>query len=122
MVQGTSIATYYDLHEEGIIGEMQLTVLNHIKGHAGNTDRENAFELGFGDPNHIRPRRKELVDLGLVRNAGRRDCKITKRQALTWEAVPDWEIEAVRAKRNQVKCVCPTCGGRGIINPGQQTL
>jgi len=36
------------------------------------------------DPNMVRPRRKELVDLGLVEEVGKRKCSISGRMALIW--------------------------------------
>ena len=50
------------------------------------TDREVARELGYSDPNRVRPRRNELARLGLVVEAGRRVCSVSGKLALTWKA------------------------------------
>lgn len=82
MVRDTSLLAYMDLKPE--LGERQELVFKAIKNRSGLTDREIANELGFSDPNKVRPRRKELYDLGLIKTIGKRECKITKRLAYIW--------------------------------------
>jgi len=81
----TSLQAYGELPE---LGEMQRRVLNVIVEHAIKgehlTDREIARELGYGDPNKVRPRRFELMEMGLITEAGTRACRVSGRQALTW--------------------------------------
>jgi len=63
----TSLQAYGELPE---LGEMQRRVLNVIVEH--------------GDPNKVRPRRFELMEMGLITEAGTRACRVSGRQALTW--------------------------------------
>lgn len=51
------------------------------------TDREIAKELGYSDPNKVRPRRYELMEAGIITEAGKRKCSVSKRTALTWKVV-----------------------------------
>jgi hypothetical protein len=81
----TSLMAYTQVPE---LGEMQQRVYDKIKecNQLGiyPTDREIAFFLGYGDPNKIRPRRYELMEVGLIREEGKRKCTVTDRLAITW--------------------------------------
>jgi hypothetical protein len=48
------------------------------------TDMEVSRFAGHGDPNYFRPRRNELVKMGLVVEAGRRVCSVSGKSALVW--------------------------------------
>ena len=48
------------------------------------TDYEIARVLGKSDPNFVRPRRRELVKMGLVFKAGKRECSVTRKLANVW--------------------------------------
>lgn len=82
----TSLDSYFALLWDGTLGERQSLVLYYIVNHPGSTDREIAEELGFKDPNSIRPRRKELLDKGLIENCGIKKCSVTGRAALAWRS------------------------------------
>jgi len=82
-VRDTSLMSYSDLSET--IGERQLEVYNAIKsiGHPAS-DYEIARFMGRRDPNYVRPRRFELVKMGMVFEYGKRKCEITKRTVYVW--------------------------------------
>ncbi len=86
-VQDTSRLSYGEIKQAGL-GEAQSRVLKAIKYFtvlgAPATDRERARFLGLGDPNKVRPRRFELVSLGLVEEAPKRMCYVSGKLALTW--------------------------------------
>jgi len=82
-VRDTSLEAYYSIER---LGEKQRRVLAYIKAFPGSTDRELAQMMNCADPNGVRPRRKELVDLGLVVECGARVCRVSGRRALTWRA------------------------------------
>lgn len=82
MVRDTSLLAYMELQPD--LSHRQMIVYEIIKLYNGLTDTEIANKLGFSDPNKVRPRRKELYDLGLVRAVGKRQCSITKRLAYLW--------------------------------------
>ncbi len=85
----TSIKAYGEVPD---LGEMQQRVFNAIielnmEGRYP-TDRELAKDLGFSDPNNVRPRRHELMESGLIIEAGRRKCRESGRTAITWAVSP----------------------------------
>lgn len=53
----------------------------------GLTDRELAKNLGFSDPNKVRPRRKELVDMNLVKPNIKRVCEVSGKNVTEWVAI-----------------------------------
>ena len=71
------------------LGKRQLEVLKAIRdlNSIGQypTDREIAKLLQYADPNKVRPRRYELMQHGLIEEAGKRECSITGKLALTWK-------------------------------------
>lgn len=48
------------------------------------TDLEVSRFSGHGDPNYFRPRRNELVKMGLVIEIGKRACAVSGKTALVW--------------------------------------
>ena len=49
-----------------------------------STDLEVSEASGHGDPNYFRPRRNELVKMGVVVEKESRKCKVSGRYAKTW--------------------------------------
>lgn len=80
-IQQTSIDSYHSIPN---LGEKQQSVLIAINGNPDKTDRELTKIMGFQDPNNVRPRRKDLVDLGLVVCSGERKCSVTGKTVMTW--------------------------------------
>lgn len=90
-MRDTSLLTYGWLQNVGL-GEKQRKVFEVIKTctlqHNHPTDREIARKLDYKDPNKVRPRRFELMEEGIIVEAGKRKCSISGRLALTWK-VPE---------------------------------
>lgn len=88
-MRATSIKAYGEVPD---LGGMKRTVFNAIieLNMEGKypTDRELAKDLGFSDPNNVRPRRHELMEAGLIIEAAKRKCTISGRTALTWIVSP----------------------------------
>ena len=85
-VRETSRESYRDLVRHPLeISGRHLEYLSTLRalGEAA-TDQEVCRAAGHLDPNYFRPRRNELVKLGLVVEAGRRVCGVTKKKAITW--------------------------------------
>ena len=80
----TSILTYEDLKEQGKISKGQEEVIYALEHLEQATDTEITDFLGYNDPNHIRPRRKELFDMGVVIENSKRICKKTDRLCYVW--------------------------------------
>ncbi|HUS98913.1 MAG TPA: hypothetical protein VMY59_01160 [Candidatus Thermoplasmatota archaeon] len=83
MIRQTSLLAYDELqlilpqrHQEYIEALRKL-------GHPA-TDLEVSRFAGHSDPNYFRPRRNELVKLGLITETGRRRCSVSKKTALIW--------------------------------------
>lgn len=83
MMQQTSIMSYYDLEPLDVRAAYK-EILGALKLCGPLTDRELALVMEATDPNKVRPRRNELVKIGLVESDGRRKCQITGRTSLVW--------------------------------------
>jgi len=83
MKEQTSILSYQDIQPKTARRHREiLNVLNKYR--IGLTDQEIAHKLGRLDPNYVRPRRNELVKLGLIHKFDKRVCSVSKKLALTW--------------------------------------
>lgn len=83
MIQQTSINSFIEC--QIYLSDAQNEVYNYLKRCDESTDREICEGLGYSDPNKIRPRRFELVELGLVSEGAKRKCAITGKTVLTWK-------------------------------------
>jgi len=68
------------LKSQGKIGEDQDIVMKAFILNGPHTDSEIAHILKYSDPNKVRPRRFELVELGLIKEICKRKCEITHSQ------------------------------------------
>lgn len=80
----TSIEALEWLRDENLIGKRQHEVLGAVLEMPNSTDRELANYLDADDPNYVRPRRRELEKLGIIKESGERPCFITNRNSKTW--------------------------------------
>ena len=83
MVQETSINSYRELISSGKLGQLQELIYGYFLANPDSTDREIADLSGY-DINVITARRNELIELGYLKETGRRLCKVTKHLAITW--------------------------------------
>lgn len=86
-IQCTSIEAFKQLKEEGLDATYEEKVYLAIKIMPNHTDSEYAMMLGFTDRNQVRPRRKSLLDQGLIHSTGTRPCLMTGRNCLTWSII-----------------------------------
>jgi len=56
--------------------------------------------MGFLDPNKVRPRRKELLDMGLVVESGKRVCEFTGKLCYVWDV--EEHVKAVVLDRKEL--------------------
>lgn len=61
----------------GMIGRRAQMVLDYVRAHGRSTDRQVMDGLGFREPNQVRPRISELVDLEALREVGSTRCPVT---------------------------------------------
>lgn len=101
LVRSTSLNAWMSLED---LGEKQQEVYNCIKDNSQKgfhlTDYEIAHELGYANPNVVRPRRNELAKMGLVCVHSRKICNITNRLAFSWRTIniePVMQVEDDRA-------------------------
>ena len=89
--QETSIEAYYDLLQNGHLGEWQVRVLIEVIRHPDSTANE-LFQAMTHSPLHtvqanLHARLNELRDeKGVVVNSGKRLCTVSGRRCLTWKA------------------------------------
>jgi hypothetical protein len=87
-IRVTSLDAYQDLKQSGKLGEMQQRVCYLIATFPDSTDRElsqlYAEHWGGTDPNSVRPRRHELLEMNVIEESGQRICRISAHMALTW--------------------------------------
>lgn len=90
-----SLKAIHFLREHKIIGDRQSEVLSIIQNSkVPLTDSEIMKELLEEDPNYVRPRRRELVKLGILESKSSRVCSITNQTANAW-GMRDFTIEEV---------------------------
>ncbi len=118
-VRETSIRTYYEILEEGLLGEGQEEVYKAIKDLGEATDVEVMQYLGYSDPNKVRPRRKELLDMHIIKDGGTRECKVTGRTVHQWKVLEEANYMSLQ-KVKRVKC--PMCKGKGHVVKPQTKL
>jgi len=82
-VRQTSLLSYHNMRE--CLGDRQLEYCEALAelGHPA-TDLEVSRFFGVGDPNYFRPRRFELMRLGVVVEVGKRVCGVSGRLACVW--------------------------------------
>lgn len=90
-MRDTSLNAYYSLLSK--LGERQTMVLRYIFTHPNETDMEITRGMGFDDGNAVKPRRKELLDQGLIKETWKRKCTVTNNLAMTWETVKEKDFK-----------------------------
>ena len=101
--------------EEGLVGKRQQEVALAIRDLHSATDQEITKHLQYDDPNAVRPRRKELLDYGIIKQKEKRRCNITGREVYAWKINHD-PIQLICINRVR----CKYCKGKGYLP--QQTL
>ncbi len=81
-MRDTSLDSYRDIRP--LLGKRQNEIFKAIKTLGCPTDWEVTKYLHKMDPNYVRPRRKELLDMGLITECEKRICSITKRTVWSW--------------------------------------
>jgi len=99
-IQQTSLLSYFE--ELPDLGRRQREVLRAIlilnqKYGINPTDREIAKFLQYADPNKVRPRRYELVEAGLIIEAGNKTCTVTRKTVMSWAVTPMLSEKARKA-------------------------
>ena len=85
MIQDTSILAF--IENKPKIGPKQQAVYDAIKALGTPTDLEIVQFLGYRDSNMARPRRNDLLRLGIITKFERRICTVSGRLAWSWRLV-----------------------------------
>ena len=88
-MQQTSLQCYFPIYSEQEFNqafrqETKRQIISLLQQHQSLTDREISSILGYDDPNKIRPRRNELVKLGIVEEDCKRICLIGGKLSIAW--------------------------------------
>ena len=97
-----SLTAYKEMQDSGLLNNRQLEVYQAILNNPNQTDRELAEILGQDDSNYVRPRRKALLDLGIIEESGSKKCSISHFTAETWKK-KDFSIEAIKKRKEESK-------------------
>jgi hypothetical protein len=118
----TSVQAFYNAVDSGLIETRQQQVYAALLALGASTATET-FERVRHEPggplnlNGLNPRFAELRDLGVIREAGSRACRVTGKNCIVWEVIPSAEYVAAAVVRR-----CETCGqiiGREILERGK---
>ena len=87
MIQNTSLEAFYKIQSS--LGRAQKEVLAALRTQPNATNAEIAWMLKWSI-NRVTPRVWELrsSDVGLIEEVGKRKCRVTKRSAIAWRAIP----------------------------------
>ena len=98
MTRQTSIDTFVQIKNEGLLSKMRLKVYKAIFNKAPCTSAE-AME-GIMTPDNVlsqsRARFTELRDRGVIKEIGKRLCKITGRNVIVWDLTDMLPVEPQR--------------------------
>jgi len=79
----TSLLAYQEL-KQADLNRRYKRILEALRYYGAMTDREICNVLGYKDPNKVRPRRNELVKMGIIEEKGKRICSISRKKAIMW--------------------------------------
>jgi hypothetical protein len=113
MVRFTSILTYSQIIDEGILAEMELRVFKIIKEFPGLCDLEYLDKDSSLTINQLTGRRNGLMEQGLVVKAGEKVSPKSGRLVTTWR-VPE-KIEYKEKIKKTTYQKCQLCNGTGKI-------
>lgn len=83
MIRQTSLLSFAEMLKKTNERQAQYLEALHGFGYPA-TDLEITRFAGHSDPNYFRPRRNELVKMGLIIECPKRECSVSHKTALTW--------------------------------------
>lgn len=82
----TSEYAYLQIKEEGLLSKMRLQVYEYLYFNGPATGTEINLDMrGIEGRDNYHKRLSELRDLGVVKEVGKRKCRVTGRQAIEWD-------------------------------------
>ena len=87
MARDTSIAVYHQIIAEGLLTKLKLQVYECLYEHGPLTQNETFVKLNLPKikQDSIKPRFAELKELGVIKEVGKRPCRLTKREVYEWD-------------------------------------
>ena len=88
-MQITSLYQYFPAYSEQEFNqafrqEIKRRIIKLLQAQLSMTDREMTNQLGFSDPNKVRPRRNELVKLAIIEEDCKRICAVGNKLSIAW--------------------------------------
>lgn len=114
MVRDTSIKAYHEILDEGLVDGMKLRVMRLIRENPGLCDQEYlALDPGL-TINQLTGRRNDLMDLGIVVEAGKKVSPKSGREVMSW-MIPDSVVVRDKDESKRRMKPCPVCHGKGKV-------
>ena len=88
-MQITSLYQYFPAYSEQEFNqkfrqETKQEIIKLLQTNPNMTDREISNILNYQDPNKVRPRRNELVKMGIVEEDTKRVCLVGNKLSIAW--------------------------------------
>lgn len=108
MVRQTSLDTYYQIKDNGMLSNMRLKTYGLLFEYGAMTANE-LMDIAKGEyptMSHqtiesLGRRLSELRDLGCIKEVGVVECSITKRQCIQWEVNGELPVKREKPKTNK---------------------
>lgn len=105
MIRSTSIETFHQITEEGLLTKQRLKVYRYLYLHGPMTSGEYFFKSNNGNPvkalTQNRARFTELREMGAIAEIGVKKCTVTGRRALLWQTTDKIPKPLPKKKTNQ---------------------
>ncbi len=115
MTRQTSIETYHQIVDEGLLSPLREKVYQALFKHGPCTANELVYFMRQDGQktksrDYFAQRLSELRELGVVKETGKRPCRVTGRVAITWQTTNEIPKKSKKKFR-----ICEHCGGTGKL-------
>lgn len=93
-VRKTSIATFYEIRDEGLLSRMRFVIYECLFCHGPLTAQEVFKRLSL--ESNQSGRFTEMREMGVVYEVGERECRITGRDVIEWDVTGDLPKEYIK--------------------------
>lgn len=104
-IRQTSVETYHEIKNNGLLSELRLLVYETLFHHGPMTQmelcqflRSDAYSY---DRQSLTPRFAELLDRGVIEFIGKRTCRVTGRDVLDWDVTSSLPKEKRYPKKSK---------------------
>lgn len=100
MIRQTSIDTYIQIKENGLLSSLRFEIYDCLYMHGPMTQMETCRKLGsFRQDRSIMPRFAEMEKAGVIKTTGTRLCTVTKREVLLWDCTDKLPMKFIQKRR-----------------------